>query len=1064
MRPEKLTMQAFGSYGKRTEIDFTVPRQNLFLISGDTGSGKTTIFDAIVFALYGEASSVSNKKDGTELQSQFAGTEHTPFVELTFSEQAGGQKQFYTVRRVPRHRRRKARGSGETDEKETVSLTLPDGSEYSAKKDETDRKIVSIVGLTKTQFMQVAMIAQGEFMQLLRASSNDKKEIFRKLFGTEFFQMVVDELDRRNKEHNAELQRIWTSCQTDAAYVEVPEDYPRAGEIRDLGKEIKNSPKPNAVLLGAFLPELELLAEYLKAQAAETGKIRAEAQESRDHKRGEKNASELLLSAYGQLARAEERLNELNAGQEEIRKKEGLVSGIREAYTLKEAYERYLESRKSLKETGDRLAAEEEKLPGLLTALKNAEDEEKEALKIQEQELSALSGIKERTERAFQLFEKIRDTGTELEKASKEQEIAGEKLSGLLAKKETFDRDTEEKNREKAALHDAPLLLLSFEQRKKETADFLQSLSELRSLRKEAEKLQKEASGDAESYRKAVRDYQEKNAQYVEIQQAFLDAQAGMLARELRAGEPCPVCGSTVHPHPCVLRETHRDLTREMVDRLQEEVSRKNTAQNAASAKAGASGRALEESRARILKDSRELFSRISGDPGQYSSEELFEKCEELLQARKDSETKEEPAFRKNAARYRELEDWSGKAEEEGGVIEKQLQTARDEAAAAASCAAAYENALRTLKEQTEFRDEAEVREVLNAAEKKKQEADAVLRNTSEKAGKFRTESSNTRTLVQHFRETLPELQKEEEKRLQGYRAQLRDGKMPEEEWKALTGQYLLSDAASLQESIEQYHRELAEVKGSIRSARETIKDRPKPDMDALNTALSEAEARLSRAAAEDVRVREILRSDEKAYQSIAPKMAERAELLQEAERVRTLHGRLSGGVKNARMDIETYVQRYYLERILLAANRRFSEMSLGQFELRMVGEDQAGAGKNRGLDLMVYSAVTGKEREVRTLSGGESFMAALSLALGLADQIRAGSASINLDMMFIDEGFGSLDDHARSQAVRVLKNMAGGSKLIGIISHVTELKQEIDDRLLVEKDEEGSSASWQIS
>ena len=168
-----------------------------------------------------------------------------------------------------------------------------------------------------------------------------------------------------------------------------------------------------------------------------------------------------------------------------------------------------------------------------------------------------------------------------------------------------------------------------------------------------------------------------------------------------------------------------------------------------------------------------------------------------------------------------------------------------------------------------------------------------------------------------------------------------------------------------------------------------------------------------------------------------------------------------SGNVSGSRMDLETFVQRYYLERILYAANRRFQEMSAGQFELRMYDLKKAGEGKNRGLDLMVYSTVTGKEREVRTLSGGESFMAALSLALGMADQIKQSSAAINLDMMFIDEGFGSLDEHSRNQAVRVLQEMAEGSRLIGIISHVSELKQEIEDQMIVTKDENGIRQSY---
>ena len=163
-------------------------------------------------------------------------------------------------------------------------------------------------------------------------------------------------------------------------------------------------------------------------------------------------------------------------------------------------------------------------------------------------------------------------------------------------------------------------------------------------------------------------------------------------------------------------------------------------------------------------------------------------------------------------------------------------------------------------------------------------------------------------------------------------------------------------------------------------------------------------------------------------------------------------------------MDIETYVQRYFLRRILRNANLRFREMSLGQYELRMIPEEQAGDGRNRGLDLTVYSYVTGKEREVRTLSGGESFMAALSLAMGMADQIQESSASVHLELMFIDEGFGSLDEHAMEQAVRVLRDMSGGGKLLGIISHVSELKQEIEDQLIVSKDSEGSRVRWQIS
>ena len=209
---------------------------------------------------------------------------------------------------------------------------------------------------------------------------------------------------------------------------------------------------------------------------------------------------------------------------------------------------------------------------------------------------------------------------------------------------------------------------------------------------------------------------------------------------------------------------------------------------------------------------------------------------------------------------------------------------------------------------------------------------------------------------------------------------------------------------------------------------------------------------------------RQVYKENQAVYDTLAPILADRKRLVEEHAKLDNLYRLVSGNVSGSRMDLETYVQRYYLEKILDAANRRFQDMSAGQFELRMYDLEKAGEGKNRGLDLMVYSTVTGKEREIRTLSGGESFMAALSLALGMADEIQESSAAISLDIMLIDEGFGSLDEHSRNQAVKVLLEMAEGSKLIGIISHVTELKQEIEDQLIVTKDEAGSHVRWQIS
>ena len=306
MRPVRLTMQAFGSYGKQTVIDFEQPDQSLFLITGDTGAGKTTIFDAIVFALYGETGSGSNKKDGTELQSQYVGYDLQPFVELVFSEGNGEDREEYTVRRVPRHLRPLKRGKGLKEESGSVSLTMPDGNEYPQK--ETDGKLEEIVGLSKNQFMQVAMIAQGEFMELLRAKSDDKKVIFRKLFHTELYQKIVDELGRRRKEKLQDMGQIRTVCQTEVSHIVIPEMYERADEMERLKRQIVNSEKLSAVHMEQMMEMLKQLCEELEEQKEKLSAEYKDADKDYLKKRDEYNTAVQVIRRFEELEQALKKL------------------------------------------------------------------------------------------------------------------------------------------------------------------------------------------------------------------------------------------------------------------------------------------------------------------------------------------------------------------------------------------------------------------------------------------------------------------------------------------------------------------------------------------------------------------------------------------------------------------------------------------------------------------------------------------------------------------------------------------------------------------------------------
>ena len=377
---------------------------------------------------------------------------------------------------------------------------------------------------------------------------------------------------------------------------------------------------------------------------------------------------------------------------------------------------------------------------------------------------------------------------------------------------------------------------------------------------------------------------------------------------------------------------------------------------------------------------------------------------------------------------------------------------------------AAAEAALENMETSTYYESETTAREILTKASEKKSDSDRNYKCCEKAEQEDGNRKERTEERIHQLRQSLPSQQEACSERKTAYEQIMENRQLTETQWQSLTKHYTKEDRQRLAEQINRWQEKKIAAERLKEASEAAIGDCMKPDMEQLLLQQNEAEAAWKKQQEVYDRYTEIYKTNLKVYEALMPKMNERSRIMEEHRRLDDLYNLLAGKVTGSRMDIETYVQRYYLERILYAANRRFLEMSVGQFELRMCDITKAGEGRNRGLDLMVYSNVTGKEREVRTLSGGESFMAALSLALGMADQIQQSSSAIHLDMMFIDEGFGSLDSHSRDQAVRVLQQMAGGSKLIGIISHVSELKQEIEDQLIVSKNEDGSSVRWQIS
>lgn len=1063
MRPIKLTMQSFGSYGKETTIDFTQASQNLFLISGDTGAGKTTIFDAIVFALYGEASSIHNKKDGIELQSQFVGYDTKPYVELEFAEKRGEECEIYMVRRVPKHMRLLKRGNGYTDESETVSLIMPDGSEYPQK--ETDKKLEEIVGLTKGQFMQVAMIAQGEFMEILRAKTDDKKVIFRKLFNTELFQKIVYELDRRCKEKKTEIAQIRTSCQTEAGHIIVPKDYDRAELLSDQKRKILHSDKLSVTDMEKLLEELKILCESLNEKKEAAQEKFNTVSKIRDAKRDAYFNAGNLLKFFEQLEKAEKNLEECSSAEKDIQEAAGLIGQINAAYEIQAVFQRYDDIRKTAADTEQKIADLEGKLPELQKLFEESSAQETEAKIQQEAELETFTKVSERVKAALDTLDKIEKAKIDFK--AKEEVYDRSKEASAAAKKKLTDLEAQERKwrGQSEKLAEADTLLALWEVRNKETNRMAAEVNFAKEAEQDVEDQRKKAEKAQREYEKARDVFEKKNEVYIARRTYFLDAQAGFLAKEkLKPGKPCPVCGSTEHPHPCELSEEHQDLTREAIEELSEEVKKLQTKQEEKSKAAGTSLELLSEKEKNFKEIIDKLHGLMSKNIPDVSDEFNVELAEELLDRWKEVIRSDGEKLKKDADMLAAVkESLSGVDERKSELKEAADKEAKGVEEAGEALTVSKTN-LENLEKTKDYPTVEEAKTALASAEKAKEEKDKEYRKANQTAKKAKQEKDQAETLLEKYKKDIVEQTEERKQREDAYQKIMAEKDSSESEWKDLTQKHRKTETAVIQAKIDAHNQKKAVAESHRVSAKKAIGEQERPHLEELEKAKNISEQELADAQSILEQYKDDYKVNYRAYHALAPRMEERSRIMEEYRRMDTLYCLLAGKVTGARMDIETFVQRYYLEKILYAANSRFLDMSSGQFELRMYDIEKAGEGRNRGLDLMVYSNVTGKEREIRTLSGGESFMAALALALGMADQIQENSAAINLDVMFIDEGFGSLDNYSRNQAVKVLQQMANGTKLIGIISHVTELKQEIEDQLIVRRDEKGSHVRWQNS
>lgn len=1065
MKPILLTMQAFGSYGEKTEIDFQ-KGGDFFLISGDTGSGKSTIFDAMMFALYGEVSTNGSGKEN-ELLSQFVDVRNDkPLVSLVFTAHQHGQEETYKIMRTPRHiRPAKRTGAKPQEEGETAELLMPDGSQYPGKLSETNRKIEELVGLTADQFRKVVMIAQGEFMDFLRAGSKEKTELLRDLLKTDYYYQLSERLKTLAKEKNtaAKTQRANMSFFAGRAVTEgLPEEDALALEAAKGTVITAKELQPEQV--DALVDVLSGVCARLQLQQGELAKQQTAAQNDRDDCMKRIEAAQPLMKRFEELESAEKTLQECAAQADEIEKKRGLIGKIRDAWAIEPKYQRMKDAQKALTDAQRELAAKQQELPQLKQMAADAKACYQQTEKTKDAATMHCAEVETKVEKALKTFDALEQAKKTLRQA--EEADAKAKANAESAKKalDDFKKQEDAWRKQEAELQGAEAAYEVCKQQNQQYRDLKKSLADLHGNQKDVQEKARQAAAAKDAYASATQKYQRAQNEYDDYRLAFLNAQAGLLARELVSGKPCPVCGALEHPAPCQLTQENQQMNREQLER------RRKTADDAAKAqeekakesesaqvKLTERQKAAEEAERKLVENAKNIRENVPMATAA-DVEAMLQAWLPELQSASESVQAKVDALKK----VRENLD-GAKAERE--KLEKAAADAQETAKSTTVKKAEAEKTWNLHQEElssSAYRTREDAVAQRTQAQEAKQKAEAAASQAAEKERQAQKAETDCETQIRRLNEEMPQKQANAEELNQQYQQTMAEKSLDEAQWRQLAETYPDVEIADrLQEKVEAFKEKKTAAEEKRKTAQNAIAEQKKPNMEQLNAAFEAAKAAWEKASAALKAAENLHSGNANVLKDLRKGREPLANACKEANTAQHLSDVMAGTESGNRMNLETFVQRNYMEKILCDANRRFRDMSNGQFELKLIPVEDAGEGKNKGLDLEVYSIVTGKTRSVNTLSGGESFMAALSLALGMADQIQAATAAIHLDVMFIDEGFGSLSDNARNEAVNILKEMAGKQRQIGIISHVSELKDEIENQLIVKKDDRGSHISW---
>lgn len=1009
MKPIKLTMQAFGPFAKTETIDFEKLGNNpLFLINGPTGSGKTSILDAICFALYGETT--GNERQGIQMRCDLATADLPTEVTLDFSLHG----KVYRVTRAPEQEAPKARGDGMTVKKHTASLYELGDSEklITSKTTQVKTEITNIIGLTETQFRQVMVLPQGKFRELLLASSKEREEIFGQLFQTDIYKKIEyalkDKASAISKAKNEFDNQIRGALQV--AGVSSEEELIQQKEsVSEQLEQEKKSEQACLEKLNTIKSELQkaqaLSAEFTRREQAEASlKLHLNNSEAIDARQQRlekaKSASKIELQ-YVAVQNAKTQSQELT------QKISSFSHNLTEATNVAEGKEAELKTAKQ----------NVEQVPQLTQLQFN------------------LEGMKEK------LIEKV-DLEAKIANGLQENQQFETKLQQYIALKEKLTQEAQQGQKTLDQARVDVALVASVDAEIKQKQRLLQDVQKLSGLKQELAKHDALTTSKKQNLEQAKQAYVSAQQSADRLELKWHNAQAAVLAQRLQTGEACPVCGSCEHPHPAQFSE--EEVTKEQVQTARAQERAAQTSYNQLSNQ-------LEQHHV-VSRQYQKQLDDLSEELGEHATTEVVQIQAELQSAH-------EKLQRLTAIDIAQLEKNVEQLNQRCVVGETKINELQNQMAANESTIKANQDQLSKLLANIDpkYGSVEVLEQEITQTKEQIQRLNNNLESAQSQLQQAMLAKSNIESQLTTNKQWLAESELKLNEAKSNWQKALGESRFKDEET------YLQSKATeqelqSWQQEIDQFKQTQIKLEQTLNDLKIALQDIEKPNIEVINANLNIQQQHYVESRNKLDSVRSIFERLEKVRSDIASLHDKNSKLEDEYKVFGTLYD-VASGKTGSRISLHRFVLGVLLDDVLIQSSQRLSLMSKGRYILARKTEGFKGAA-GRGLDLVVEDGYTGKMRDVATLSGGESFMAALALALGLSDVVQSYSGGIRLDTLFIDEGFGSLDPESLDLAIQTLVDLQQTGRMIGVISHVSELKEQMAQRIDVEPSRVGSTVS----